>query len=84
MSEQTTMTVEGVVMRLVGPIDPIGESDTDYKRLNNLKELVGVVNGLLKRVDEVACNKKRQEHSVQQVGKFAHDAMIYKFAQEVS
>lgn len=50
-----------LVMKLVGPVQPLGESHTDEVRLANLMELVSVTSFLLgeiKRVSEV-----RDSHS---------------------
>ena len=41
------MEVYDVVKKLIGPIEPVGESHTDEKRFENLKALTELVDSLL-------------------------------------
>lgn len=53
--------VSEVVMKLVGPIEPIGASHVDEIRLNNLKHLTAVIDVLLREVSSVAgCRESRR------------------------
>lgn len=48
------MELIDVVMKLVGPVDPVGETHTDDKRLDNLVVLRDLTRKLLDRIDAVA------------------------------
>ena len=65
------MTVYDVVMKLVGPIDPLGDSNADAKRLENLKELTALVENLRYRVSQVVPAASRQEASMKAIGMHA-------------
>lgn len=66
------MEIYDVVVKLVGPIIPVGETQTDAKRLENLKVLTKLTNTLLIDIDSIARdNKDRVEYSRKKVGEFA-------------
>ena len=65
------MTIYDVVCKLVGAIDPIGETYTDNQRFENLKVMTGLVDRLIFNLAEVANNKKRVEYSMKKAGEFA-------------
>ena len=67
------MEIADVVMKLVGRIDPIGETHVDGDRLYNLKVLVIVVDELLDRIYRVAEDKDCAEYSRKEAGKYAYD-----------
>jgi hypothetical protein len=74
------MTIEDVVMKLVGNITPVGDSVLDAERFQNLKVLCATVDELVKRIDYVATyNKERQEWSMKVAGlhadKFLSDTL---------
>lgn len=48
------MDILDVVMRIVGPVDPVGDFDEDGKRLSNLQDLFDLTDGLLKKIDTIA------------------------------
>ena len=61
-----------VVKKLIGKIRPVGETNTDNKRLENLKEMTELVDKLLIDIDKVACQyKDSHEYSVKQASEFA-------------
>ena len=69
-----TFTAEDIVMKLIGPIEPIGDSSVDPKRLENLKELCKLTELLVARIDRVSCeNRDREEWSMKEAGKYADD-----------
>lgn len=71
-----TMTLCDVVMKLVGPIHPIGESNEDERRFENLKILAELLDYLKCEILSVACNcEHRHEASMQKAGKFARRAV---------
>lgn len=64
-------TLYEVIKKLVGNIAPIGETNEDDKRFENLKVLTDLLDQLLFDIDHVARQKNRQEHSIQRAGKYA-------------
>ena len=68
---ETTLLAE-VVRTLVGPTAPVGEANTDEKRLENLHLLIELTEGLLADISRVASYRDRREYSMQRAGKTAH------------
>ena len=65
------MEIYDVVMKLVGPVRPVGETHTDDKSFENLKVLVELTDKLLTDIDEIATdNKDRVEFSMNRAGKY--------------
>ena len=63
------MELYDIVMKLTGPVDPIGDSRIDADRMENLKALLDLTDRLLTKIDEVATdNKDRVEWSMKQAG----------------
>jgi hypothetical protein len=48
------MDLTEIVMRLTGPVDPVGDSHVDRKRLANLESLCQLTGELLDRIEAVA------------------------------
>jgi DUF1009 family protein len=67
-----------VAKKLLGPIEPVGETRTDDERYENLEATIEVVNKLLFDIAQVAVNKDRVEHSMKKAGERAQ-----KFLNEV-
>lgn len=66
------MDVYEVVKKLIGDINPIGETNTDNERFENLKKMTDLVDRLLFDIDIVATeNIKRPEYSMKRAGEFA-------------
>ena len=65
------MEIKDVVDKLVGKIDPVGETNTDEKRLENLKTMCALVDSLVTDIWYVAQNKDRCEYSIKQAGIYA-------------
>lgn len=53
---------------MIGPIDPVGSSETDSIRLGNLEELCQAVMEILIDIKDVAKNQSRYEHSMRKAG----------------
>ncbi len=54
-----------VVKRIVGDIKPVGDSSIDHKRLENLKSLFELINGLVHEVRIIHIeNMNSQQYSV--------------------
>lgn len=67
------MELYDVVTKLVGPIRPVGKTETDEIRFENLKTMCDLVNALLTDIDSVAMCAHRSEFSVSRAGKYAAD-----------
>lgn len=60
-----------VIDNLVGEVYPVGETHIDEKRLENLKTMIEVTDGLLDRISFVANEHNRTEWSMQKAGQTA-------------
>jgi len=59
------MEISEVVMRLIGAVEPIGETHADDKRFTNLTNLTLLVNSLLCEIESIyRLNKQSSEYSV--------------------
>jgi hypothetical protein len=68
------MEIKDVVLKLIGPVDPVGETNADEKRFENLKALCELTEKLVCIIDEVSYrNKDRGEYSMSRAGKYAFD-----------
>lgn len=65
------MSLYEIVNKLVGEIQPIGETTEDSKRFENLKTMTVLVDDLLTDIDNVAQGKNRYEFSIKQAGEYA-------------
>ena len=43
-----------VVMKIIGPINPIGETNEDDRRLENLRTFIDLTNRFLANIDDIA------------------------------
>jgi hypothetical protein len=71
MDSENKMTLYEVVTKLIGQVNPIGETSEDNRRFNNLKIMTELTTLLLKDIDEVATAKNRYEYSMKRAGEFA-------------
>ena len=65
------MTIYEIVKKLIGEIQPIGETNIDEKRLENLSAMIELVKLLLDDIYEIIKFQNRTEHSLQEAGEFA-------------
>lgn len=65
------MTNTDVVKKLIGNIEPVGDSNEDKLRLNNLLAMCDLVADLMDEIKNVAKSKNSHQHSVSQIGKKA-------------
>ncbi len=65
------MTNYNVVTKLIGPICPVGETNTDEARLKNLKDMIELTDRLLFDIGVAATFYDRHEVSVARAGKQA-------------
>jgi len=62
-----------VVRKLIGPIEPLGDSYADDKRLQNLKTLIKLTDKLLGDISQVAMERHSTLHSEKIAGIEAHN-----------
>ena len=62
-----------VVKKLVGPIDPIGETQEDDRRLGNLEIMTYLIDRLLRDIDNVAMKDNCTTASIRKAAKCASD-----------
>ncbi len=66
------MEIYDIAKKLLGPIDPAGETNTDERRFENLKETIELVDKLVFDIFSVSLRKDSQMHSVKMAGLKAH------------
>ena len=65
-------TVIEIVENLVGKITPVGETNEDAIRFENLKVMCDLANSLISKIDDVAYkNKDSYEYSVKRAVEYA-------------
>jgi hypothetical protein len=62
------MEMIDIVKKLIGPIQPVGESNEDRKRLENLNEFITLADEMIIKLKDVAENSDSHEHSVALAG----------------
>lgn len=70
------MELHEAVEKLVGPISPVGETNADDQRFENLREMTNLINHLLDQVRLVAEKKERHEFSIRRAGKYAEEFIV--------
>lgn len=66
------MELKDVVMKLIGNIEPVGSTDIDIKRFENLVQLCALTKELIFEIEKVAIdNKDRPEFSMKKAGEYA-------------
>lgn len=70
------MELDEIVKKLVGKIEPIGETNTDNDRFENLKVMCNLINELVRHVDDVGYrNKDAYEFSRKRVHEYVENFM---------
>jgi len=69
------MNIYEITTKLIGPIEPIGDSSQDEKRLNNLKTTADLVDKLLYDISRVVACKGHYAASINKAGSFAYGFM---------
>lgn len=62
------MTNYDVVKKLIGKVEPIGESNQDSQRYENLLELIILTSQLVRDIRSAADFSDRQESSMKKIG----------------
>jgi len=63
------MDIHEVVRKLVGPISPVGETNADNVRYENLKELIELTDKLVGDISSVAYLKDNAAFSISRAGR---------------
>jgi len=75
----STFTIVEMIMKLVGRIYPVGETNSDARSQKALEHLCMIVEQLIIKIDEVAYeNRNRQEASIKKSADFARDFLSNK------
>ena len=73
------MDLHEIVKKLVGKINPIGETTTDNERFENLRVLCDLVENLIIDIDNVNYqNKQSHEYSVKRAAEYADNFLSKK------
>lgn len=70
---QRIENVKEVIDRLLGEIEPYGDSDIDEVRLNNLEQTIEVTEKLIDEIIIIASYKDRPEWSMSNMGVTANE-----------
>jgi len=70
-NEMENMDFHEIVKKLIGEIDPVGETNTDNARFENLKAMTELVDELLSDIYRVTQGNNRHEYSINRAGQFA-------------
>jgi len=65
------MDIHEIVKKLVGEIEPVGETNIDNARFENLKVMAELIGKLTLDIDELIPLKDRAEYSINRAGKYA-------------
>ena len=55
------MDIHEIVKKLIGPVNPVGETNIDNDRFENLKVLTDLADKLLSDIDDVAAKYKNND-----------------------
>lgn len=66
-----TETILEVLDELIGPVEPVGESHIDGKRLENLTKMINVADSLINDIARVAIYQDNHLHSIKEAGRKA-------------
>lgn len=67
------LTPYEIVNKIIGNTSPVGETNEDNIRLENLRQLCGLVEKLINDIEYVKRFKDSQEYSVKIAGEYAED-----------
>lgn len=70
-------TTYDIVKKLIGNIDPVGETNEVRKRYDNLEDMLELVYLLLKDIKKVSEYSDSQEASVKRIAKKAYDELVF-------
>lgn len=62
-----------IIKKIIGNVRPVGETNTDNERFENLKSMCVVAENLLDEIQKVADEKSSCLKSAKKAGEFAND-----------
>lgn len=65
------MNYTKIVNKLIGDVNPTGETNTDNARYDNLREMCQLASNLIEQIKHVALKKDSIEYSVKRAAIFA-------------
>lgn len=65
------LTTEQIVMSVIGEISPVGESNEDTRRLENIKEMTDLVDTLVSEIARIRAYRGDSRYSVDKIGSHA-------------
>jgi hypothetical protein len=71
------MEIIDIARRLIGPIQPVGETHADARRLVSLTDTAHLVDLLLCDLEDAALNANRDEASMRAIGQRAKQMLEY-------
>ena len=63
------MSVEEILEKLLGKIKPVGETNEDNNRYENIENYKKACNFIFSRLEEASLYADRKEYSMQKIGK---------------
>jgi hypothetical protein len=67
------MELKDIVMKLVGPVCSIGDSNADAQRFESLRDLTGLVEDLLHEISTAALSANNHQDSMRKIGRYAQE-----------
>lgn len=65
-----------ILKKLIGPVSPVGETNEDDRRFENLQAMCVVANDLIVELNRIAIkNKRASEYSVKRAGEYADNCL---------
>ena len=65
--------IYAVVVKLIGPIRPMGSSEVDCIRLENIKKMTRLIDAMIADISSIAPDADSDMHSVALIGQHADD-----------
>lgn len=75
-------TIYDVVRKLVGYINPVGETTEDNERFENLRKMTQIVEWLTTDISRIRSNMNCHEYSMKHAGEYA-DTFLNELAEEI-
>lgn len=67
------MTNYEIVKKIIGQIKPVGSTEIDNERFENLKATIELVEVLMAEIEYVAKGSNAHEYSIKRAGEYASD-----------
>ena len=74
-NQLTSFEIIKILDNLVGPVEPVGETNADKSRLTNLKTVIDIIEWGFEQVIEASKAESRPEASMHEIGWNAKNAL---------